>query len=513
MTTTNMTRFKRHKSAFAGLFVLVILVTVTGCTAIKDRLGLNSTETIATTSDEDPFETETSCPFPLKDVPEYAMSFGLPPGWTGVHDGGTLTISEDEQTSVVIYTAKLERDLSAEEFLTEFGDIFETTIEGAGGSFSLNTPTGTGDDPSASDPSDPGYYDTEPLGAEEDNFGISDGLAVSSDTAMATVSATIDGDELQGVFTTEKEPGFVTFKGYWARAGEFATKESELKQVAGCYKRSTALTEEQLVAGSAARDDNAGGGANTDNAGNDGISSQLVPRTDGEFTFKAPQSWSSSVSGGGDTSSLIIEAPEQDASVAFIFNLGRYGAADPAEFAQETLGILGIQASLTNHQTLSGGIESYEFNGSFSGKAVSGIISVRIEPWQTFFAHYVGIQVATADKWSEYAPTLNAIQSSIYVTDVGEELSSLPPLPDYSTEALFGSSVTSSYAYKQEVEDRASLQWEEGMLGWETVENPKTGDRYDITINAFNPTGPEGGGYYAVTSGGNDYTKLEPVYR
>src|SRR5690606_37173998 len=124
-----------------------------------------------------------------------------------------------------------------------------------------------------------------------------------------------------------------------------------------------------------------------------------------------------------------------------------------------------------------------------------------------FFAHYAGIQVANADKWAAYAPALNAIQASIQQDEAGQALGNLPALPNYTTETVFGttgggSSVTSSSRYQDEVSDRSSQKWADAMRGYEEVTSPSTGQRYDAPLNAWNPSGPDGGGYYRQLPGG-----------
>lgn len=184
--------------------------------------------------------------------------------------------------------------------------------------------------------------------------------------------------------------------------------------------------------------------------------------------------------------------------------------------ARQTLQTVEIEATMSNDRKVEQA-DVYDFEGSFRGKPVAGAIAVRIEPYQTLFAHYVAIQVAEADKWKGYAPTLNRIASSIWLTDVGEELSSLPPLtgpgsgsPSTSGEDE-GSSITSSYSYKQAVEDRASQKWSDTMLGSETVESESTGEQYQAPFNSWNSTGPDGPGYYRELPGGGGVEKLDEV--
>ncbi len=420
------------------------------------------------------------CPFPVTNAPELAASYGVPEGWQVEKSNGTLAIMEDERnlTAAFVYTAKLEKDLSAETFLNQFGKIFDTAVTDAGGSFSLGQVTVTGN------------------------------------TATASAQASVSEGDLQGVFATSKDPGFVTFTAYWAPVDTFAAKEATLQDVVHCYTRSTSLTDAQLTAAATAKQ--AADQENTAAAQGSNPWGAFSAGSDGAFSFQAPASWTSNANSAGESSGLALDAPGSDASVAFLYNLGRYGAADPEEFARTTMAVTyGIQATLSNHQTVDG-VDVYDFHGTFSGKDVNGAVAVRIEPYQTFFAHYLGVMIANADKWTTYAPTLNQIQASIRLTDAGQELSSLPDIPNYDSAALFGenagagSSVTSSQSYKDAVDDQASQNWEDAMLGFQTMESPSTGDHYDVPLNSYNPTGPNGGGYYRKLPGGG-LEQLSPV--
>lgn len=472
-----------------GLIVLVVLIVGGGAYYANQQFFADTestdelTDEAASTDGARGGTDETvasSCPFPVTDVPELAASYGVPEGWIAERENGTIAIMEDDRnlTAAFIYTAKLERDLSAEEFLAEFGEIFRVTIEDAGGSFSLGTSSNVGD------------------------------------TSTATAKATVEEGDLAGTFTTTKEPGFVTFNAYWAPTDELSSKEAKLKDVVGCFVRSTALTDEQLAAATNARGSGSSTGSGSTAWG------PLVAGSEGQFTYTAPASWTPNVSssqGESPATSLVIDAPASDASVAFLYNLGRYGVTDTEAFARTTMSLsYSIEATLSGKQSVGDGVDAYDFEGTFGGKPVRGAVSVKVEPYQTFFAHYLGVQIANADKWDAYASTLNAIQSSIRLTDAGQELSSLPALPNYSTENLFGStgsgsSVTSGSRYQDEVSDRSSQKWADAMRGYEEVESPTTGQRYDAPLNSWNSTGPDGGGYYRQLPGGGGLEKLDQV--
>ncbi len=427
----------------------------------------------ATATNADPAVAEAevpTCPYSITQSPELAMSYGVPDGWVVEIANGTLAIMEDESNLVTafVYTAKLIQDLSATAFLNSFGDVFRATIEGAGGVFALGEITAT---------------DT---------------------VASAPATATVAEGDLAGTFMTEKEPGFITFTAYWAPTDQLAAKEATLQSVLNCYTRTTALTDADLAAATVAAQSQTTGQTSSAPWG------ALAQSSDTNFSFSIPNGWTSNVSSSGESTGLALDAPASDASVAFLYNVGRYGVVDTEEFARSTMLITyGIDATLSNKQTVEGA-DIYDFNGMFNGKAVRGAATVRIDAYQTFFAQYLGVQIANADLWEAYAPTLNAIQSSIRLTDAGQQLSSLPAQPNYNTEALFGDSVTSSQKYKEEVEDRSAENWSDAMRGYQTMESPSTGDTYDVPLNSYNPTGPNGGGYYRQLPGGG-LEELSPV--
>lgn len=429
----------------------------------------NSYDATATTK-------KAECKFPVTSYTAFAASYGVPENWIVEEANGTLAIMEDDSNLVTafIYTAKLEQDMSASEFLDVFGGVFQATIEDAGGSFALGE------------------------------------ISTKENTASSDAGATVAEGDLRGVFTTKKEGEFITFTAYWSPIAEFAAKEATLKAILDCYSRTTILTDADLAgAAEAAKIQQPLSGARTPQPWGD-----LVSKTDGNFSFEAPENWTSNVSSASESTGLTLDSPESDASVAFLYNLGRYGVVSKQEFAQNTMLITyGISATLSNHQSVDNA-DLWDFEGTFAGKSVRGAVAVRIEEYQTFFAHYLGVQIANADLWTTYAPTLNAIQASIRLTDAGQQLASLPAQPNYDTEALFGteagSSVTSGQKYKQEVDDKSADNWSDAMRGYDTMESPSTGQTYDVPLNAYNPTGPNGGGYYRELPGGG-LEQLTPV--
>src|SRR5262245_3676108 len=59
---------------------------------------------------------------------------------------------------------------------------------------------------------------------------------------------------------------------------------------------------------------------------------------------------------------------------------------------------------------------------------------------------------------------------------------------------------------KDEIEERLSTQREETTMGFQNVYSPSTGQHWEASYSDYNPTGPDGPGYYRRV--GNSYEKL-----
>ena len=70
--------------------------------------------------------------------------------------------------------------------------------------------------------------------------------------------------------------------------------------------------------------------------------------------------------------------------------------------------------------------------------------------------------------------------------------------------------LTSSFEYRDAVNSRLSQEWEETIGEFNEVESPTTGERFEAPFNAYDPTGPDGPGYYRPLPGGGE-EKLDPV--
>jgi len=394
------------------------------------------------------------CPYPIWENKALAYRFGLPADWIFIESGGTLVVSTDDSatTALTVYTAVIPQPGYASWFL---GSYLEAVGVSLGGTMSW-TP-----------------------------------IVESQGRADTNITATIANRSVSGTAVVFDNGGFITAKLVWSP--NFDRDQDLLYQVADCYQRVTVLDDEFLAASTQ--------GAlepwdepvlQSDPWG------PVVQRRDQMFSFVAPSSWSSTVQQGDSNSQITLVAPENDAALVFIFSLFRY-QPDEQLLVRTLLQSFGISAAPQRSSTPIQGGSLFEFSGVINGQNGRGTIAIRIVPYLTFFANYVTIATATNAMWDRAESTLGKIAASATVTDASANLQQLPPLPNLSIENVFGSTFTQSTAYRRAVEDRASENWAEAMRGYITVESPSTGDRWDVPLNSYNPSG---GGYFRELPGG-----------
>ena len=114
--------------------------------------------------------------------------------------------------------------------------------------------------------------------------------------------------------------------------------------------------------------------------------------------------------------------------------------------------------------------------------------------------------ITTSDKWKENSALTFNVALSMRCS------AKLQPSNSSSTSSNDGISdmIADSYEKKQSTLDEASSEWSEGMLGYENVYSPSTGDHYWAPLDSKWETGPDGPGYYRVVNPTtSDVEKLE----
>lgn len=114
--------------------------------------------------------------------------------------------------------------------------------------------------------------------------------------------------------------------------------------------------------------------------------------------------------------------------------------------------------------------------------------------------------ITTSDKWKENAALTFNVALSMRCS------AKLQPSNSSSASSNDGISdmIADSYEKRQSTLDEASSEWSEGMLGYENVYSPSTGDHYWAPLDSKWETGPDGPGYYRVVNPTtSDVEKLE----
>ncbi|MGI6423600.1 MAG: hypothetical protein ACOX0X_03240 [Candidatus Dojkabacteria bacterium] len=401
-----------------------------------------------------------NCTLTKIEYPESAFSIGVPNGWLYEVNNGTVSIMEDQTntTAVFLYTAKLKKDLTKKEFLTAFSTIFKRTIEASNGTFDIQN------------------------------------IQESENEANADIVSKIDGYDIKGRMSVSQSGEFVTFKSYWAPVKVYAEKEGLLKDICGCFARTRVLTDDVLLA------------AKNKDSKREQTPAGFQTYKGKYFRLDKPSNFQ--VTGETD-SGIDLTRTDGKAGFSYAYATGFEGAYTPRSWAQKALPEFAkIQnLKLTNGAKLpsqiSGhSVQEFSFTGNLSGISVVGKVTVGVyqAPYFGFGTKYSSafwaIQISTPENWTSVKATLQKMQDSFTITDIGATRKNTL-LPSNRPMESTRSSVTSKGStYSSSMSDESSENWAEGMRGYETVTSPSTGQTYDVPLNSWSSYGPEGPGYY-----------------
>ncbi len=404
-----------------------------------------------------------NCSLPVIEYKKNAFSFGVPKGWIYDVNGGTVAISQDDTNTVstYLYTAKLEEDITGKEFLERFAQIFEQTFADLGGTFSMADP--------------------------ETKDSIS----------QASTSGNLGSDKIQGMMKAEVKEGFIILKSYWAPVSQYNEKLATFEEISNCFARTKIITDEIL------------------NAEDTGV---LVNETASQFAtyqgryFKLSKPDNFTVTGETD-SGIDLTRSDGNAGYSYAYATGVAGTYTPETWAKKALpefaGISSLQLSKGRNITspISGQtIQEFDFTGYLNGSiSVKGktTVGIYLTPYTGIGTRYSsafwGIQIATPTAWNGASATLQEIQDSLVITDIGNTRKNTILPPNRPIESVSASKVTRSSSYSSSLEKSSGEKWDDAMRGYETVESPTTGDRYDVPQNSWSDYGPDGPGYYRQT--------------
>ena len=415
---------------------------------------------------------EIKCNLPKKEIKEQAFTIGVPEGWIYELNNGTISIMKDSSNleGVFLYTAKLtKKDMTAKEFLTASSSFFVKSVAEEGGTFAVT-----------------------------DIKEIEGG-------AEGTIEASLNNTPIAGVYKVEKVGDFITLRAYYSPKKDIEASKSNLEKVVGCFSRTTILTDEILAAVKAKE--------------------EVAKATPSGFTKFAGKYFSLSLPAGykvtGESDSG-IDISRNDLSAGFSYAYVT-GAKGPYTSESWTAYALPKFAQIQNLSLGAGKnvpskigdmkVQEFTFTGVLSGttnvkgKVTTGVINTTDLGTGSSTSAFWAIAIAKPEVWDGVSSILQTIQDSVNITDIGDTRRKTMLPPNRPMESSGGSSIPAKKPGSS-VSDESSENWADAMHGYQTMESPTTGDKYDVPLNSWNETGPDGPGQYIKLPNG-DTQKLQ----
>jgi len=457
---------------FACIGVLLVAGLVTTGVLARDRLF--SPEKVVKESLTPDIITGTTCTLPKQEIKEQAFTIGVPTGWLYELNNGTVSIMKDASNSegAFLYTAKLNKtDMTAKEFLTASSGFFVKSVADEGGTFAVT-----------------------------DIKDIENG-------AEGTIEASLSNTAIGGLYKVEKEGDFITLRAYYSPKNDIEASRKNLEEVVGCFSRTTTLTTEILAAVK----------ANEEVA--KATPSGFTKYTGKYFSLSLPTGYK--VTGESDSG---IDISRNDMSAGFSYAYVT-GAKGPYTSEAWTAYALPKFADIQNLSLGAGKsvpskigdmkVEEFSFTGvlsgttNVSGKVTTGVINTTDLGMGSSTSAFWAIQVAKPEVFDSVSAILQTIQDSVNITDIGDTRRKTMLPPNRPMESSGGSSIPAKNPGSS-VSDESGQDWADAMHGYQTMESPTTGDKYDVPLNSWNETGPDGPGQYIKLPNG-DTQKLEEV--
>ncbi|MEI8142999.1 MAG: hypothetical protein WCG48_00020 [Candidatus Berkelbacteria bacterium] len=452
-----------------GIFLLVVLVA-SGILAKSKMSSLaNNTGEIAAGN----IIADGKCSLPQQEIKESAFTIGVPAGWLYELNNGTVSIMKDTSNleGAFLYTAKLTKeDISAKEFLTASSGFFTKSVAAEGGTFTVT------------------------------NIKEIDG------DAEGTIVASLNNTPIAGVYKVEKEGNFVTLRAYYAPEKDIETSRNNLKEVVGCFSRTTTLTTDILTA-IKAKEEVA-----------KATPSGFTKYTGKYFSLSLPSGYK--VTGESD-SGIDISRNDMSAGFSYAYVTGAKGPYTSESWTSYALpkfasiGNLSLGSGQNVPSEIAGmKVQEFPFTGVLSGttnvkgKVTTGVINTTDFGMGSSTSAFWAIQVAKPEVFGSVSSILQTIQDSVTIIDIGDirKKAMLPPNRPIESS---GSSIPSKNPGAS-VSDESSNDWADAMHGYQTMESPTTGEKFDVPLNSWNETGPDGPGQYIKLPNG-DTQKLQEV--
>lgn len=294
-----------------------------------------------------------------------------------------------------------------------------------------------------------------------------------NEQSSAVFSGMIENQKISGKIFVETSGKYAVYKMYWST--DLENYESDLKKSIDSYEKSPEIVKPLKV-----------------NKGN-------------YFSIPSPEGWKIT-----ETTNGIDAFDDEITGVSGAILVNAFGQTTPDEFIDFTIKSLGIADqelvsqgvydSVSDNNGNSWYTKSKEFIYTYKGEKVRGIFSASITNGYGYaFSAMMTLRQSSVERWDEISPTLTQMERNFVVISSSQTTTNVK-LP--SNHPADSSSIMSSWEYRNQVEDRLSNKWQETIMGYENTISPSTGEAYQMPLNAYSETGPDGPGYYRPLANG-----------
>jgi hypothetical protein len=218
------------------------------------------------------------------------------------------------------------------------------------------------------------------------------------------------------------------------------------------------------------------------------------------FAFSLPLDWQVATE-GQDSIDLVGDAHQAWASYLLTLLPPSAGVTGPRSlllyvFARAHIQIGRILSSSDGpHQSQPNGSvqqqQIVEFTGTYGGRAVHGLVAVLSDVGSADTTGVLRLGMATVGAWNGVNSGLIRLMSSIQHNDSQDQAQ------------------WAHLVQRMEQNDQQVQQFDDVIRNVQVVQDPKTGVIYEAPYDAYDPTGPEGPGYYLDK--GKALVKLTPI--
>jgi hypothetical protein len=222
-------------------------------------------------------------------------------------------------------------------------------------------------------------------------------------------------------------------------------------------------------------------------------------------TALAPEDWT--IVGNEQRVGIGVDlaAADQSMSAAYgivgvprtqIYGTDFYGTGTPERFLATLMQGAGATGfTLDGDSRLVEGYTLRYWRANLRGKPARGFVLYQTfetgDPTSYIIAYHMG--ATDAGLWDQNKNIVYDVAASVRCTK------HLFPVEESNTRRPQGSS-------KDKIEEELSIKRQEATMGFQNVHSPSTGEHWEASYRDYNPTGPEGPGYYRRV--GNSYEKL-----